>query len=203
MLKTTVFHRTENGASWYLFLAKEGNDIANCLRANGALSKTDDSIIVEGNIYPNSGNPQAGRIYNDSGISPSLDTCSGGNRQPKLVVQGGQVVIPEATKKGYSLANEGDGVYINRPHQKRGVVQNGMIQTLKTSCSDVGVVVNENRNLRIRKLTPLECWRLMGFTDEDFYKAKAVNSDSQLYKQAGNSIVKQVLMAILKKMIGK
>ena len=78
-----------------------------------------------------------------------------------------------------------------------------MIQTLKTSCSDVGVVVNENRNLRIRKLTPLECWRLMGFTDEDFYKAKAVNSDSQLYKQAGNSIVKQVLMAILKKMIGK
>ena len=181
---------------------KKGEDIANCLRTNGALCKTDNSIIVEGNIYPNSGNPQAGRIYNDSGISPSLDTCSGGNRQPKLVVQGGQVVIPEATKKGYSLANEGDGVYINRPHQKRGVVQNGMIQTLKTSCSDVGVVVNENRNLRIRKLTPLECWRLMGFTDEDFYKAKAVNSDSQLYKQAGNSIVKQVLMAILKKMIG-
>ena len=53
---------------------------------------------------------------------------------------------------------------------------------------------------RIRKLTPLECWRLMGFTDEDFRKAKEVNSNSQLYKQAGNSIVVNVLEAIFKQM---
>lgn len=53
---------------------------------------------------------------------------------------------------------------------------------------------------RIRKLTPKECWRLMGFTDEDFEKAAMVNSNSQLYKQAGNSIVKNVLMAIFNKM---
>ena len=52
-------------------------------------------------------------------------------------------------------------------------------------------------NLRIRKLTPLECWRLMGFNDEDFYKAEQVNSNTQLYKQAGNSIVVNVLEAIL------
>ena len=48
-------------------------------------------------------------------------------------------------------------------------------------------------NLRIRKLTPRECFRLMGFDDEDFEKAEAVNSDTQLYKQAGNSIVVDVL----------
>ncbi len=54
---------------------------------------------------------------------------------------------------------------------------------------------------RIRKLTPKECWRLMGFTDEDFEKAAIVNSNSQLYKQAGNSIVKNVLMAIFNKMV--
>lgn len=54
---------------------------------------------------------------------------------------------------------------------------------------------------RIRKLTPRECWRLMGFTDEDFEKAAMVNSNSQLYKQAGNSIVKNVLMAIFNKMV--
>lgn len=54
---------------------------------------------------------------------------------------------------------------------------------------------------RIRKLTPLECWRLMGFTDQDYYRAAAVNSNSQLYKQAGNSIVKHVLMAIFKQMM--
>lgn len=49
---------------------------------------------------------------------------------------------------------------------------------------------------RIRKLTPKECFRLMNFSDEDFEKAKAVNSNSQLYKQAGNSIVRAVLIAI-------
>lgn len=53
-----------------------------------------------------------------------------------------------------------------------------------------------NKNLRIRKLTPKECWRLMGFDDEDFEKAEAVNSNTQLYKQAGNSIVVNVLEAI-------
>lgn len=55
--------------------------------------------------------------------------------------------------------------------------------------------------IRIRKLTPLECWRLMGFSDVDFHKATAVNSNTQLYKQAGNSIVKQVLMSIFEQMI--
>lgn len=112
------------------------------------------------------------------------------------------IAIPEATKKGYALAKEGDGVYINRPHQKRGVVQKGMIQTLKTSGNDVGVVVCEQSvGLRIRKLTPKECWRLMGFSDEDFDKASKVNSNTQLYKQAGNSIVVNVLEAIFKELI--
>lgn len=56
--------------------------------------------------------------------------------------------------------------------------------------------------LRIRKLTPLECWRLMGFDDEDYYKAEKVNSNTQLYKQAGNSIVVNVLYAILQNLVG-
>lgn len=53
----------------------------------------------------------------------------------------------------------------------------------------------------IRKITPLESWRMMGFSDEDFRKAEDVNSNSQLYKQAGNSIVKNVLVAIFGQMI--
>ena len=61
-------------------------------------------------------------------------------------------------------------------------------------------VLNEPQ-YRIRKLTPLECWRLMDFTDEDFEKAAQVNSNTQLYKQAGNSIVRNVLVAILGQMI--
>lgn len=58
-----------------------------------------------------------------------------GSKQPK------QILIREATKKGYAVAEEGDGVYLNRPHQKRGVVQKGMIKTIKCNGNDLGVVV--------------------------------------------------------------
>jgi DNA (cytosine-5)-methyltransferase 1 len=67
-----------------------------------------------------------------------------------------------------------------------------------------GETITSNDNLsslRIRKLTPKECWRLMGFTDEDFEKAAQYNSNSQLYKQAGNSIVVSVLYYIFKEML--
>jgi DNA (cytosine-5)-methyltransferase 1 len=57
-------------------------------------------------------------------------------------------------------------------------------------------------NLRIRKLTPKECFRLMGFDDEDFEKAQKVNSNTQLYKQAGNSIVVNVLEKIFSNLLG-
>lgn len=57
------------------------------------------------------------------------------------------------------------------------------------------------KDLRIRKLTPRECWRLMDFTDKDFDKAAKVNSDSRLYMQAGNSIVVRVLEEIFKQML--
>lgn len=60
---------------------------------------------------------------------------------------------------------------------------------------------SEGNFLTIRKITPKECWRLMGFDDEDFEKASKVNSDTQLYKQAGNSIVVNVLEAILKNLL--
>lgn len=62
---------------------------------------------------------------------------------------------------------------------------------------------DEVKQYRIRKLTPRECWRLMGFSDEDFEKAAAVNSNTQLYAQAGNSIVVNVLEAIFKNMMSQ
>lgn len=107
--------------------------------------------------------------------------------------------IKNATKKGYQEAYDGDGVDLAQPNSKtrRGRVQKDSIQTLTTQ-NNLGVV---NNDLRIRKLTPKECWRLMGFDDEDFEKASKVNSNAQLYKQAGNSIVVNVLMAILKELL--
>jgi DNA (cytosine-5)-methyltransferase 1 len=71
------------------------------------------------------------------------------------------------------------------------------------SYSSAAVLISEDGTtfMRIRKLTPLECWRLMGFDDEDYEKASKVNSNTQLYKQAGNSIVVNVLEAILKNLL--
>lgn len=108
------------------------------------------------------------------------------------------IAIPEATIKGFKEAYEGDGVYINRPHQKRGVVQNGMIQTIKANSNDIGVVETDKLNqLRIRKLTPRETGRLMGMNDKQIDSQLSVVSSSQAYKQHGNGIVAQVIGLII------
>ena len=70
--------------------------------------------------------------------------------------------------------------------------------------SSAAVLISEDGNhfMKIRKLTPLECWRLMGFDDDDFYNAKSVGiSETQLYRQAGNSIVVNVLESIFQKLL--
>lgn len=72
----------------------------------------------------------------------------------------------------------------------------GYSKTLKANANDAGVV----ESFRVRKLTPRECYRLMGFTDEQFDRSQAFSSDSQLYKQAGNSIVVDVLYYIFGKL---
>ena len=107
--------------------------------------------------------------------------------------------IKNGTKKGYLYGEEGDGVNLTYPNstQKRGRVQKQSVATLDTG-SDKGVILKRENELRIRKLTPKECWRLMGFDDSDFEKAQKVNSNTQLYKQAGNSIVVNILEEIFK-----
>ena len=136
------------------------------------------------------GNEQIRRVYNEEGLSPTLNTMQGGNTQPKVMYK-----VRQATKQGYAIAEEGDSINLEQPNSttRRGRVGNKIANTLTCSCNQA--VVNE---YRIRKLTPLECYRLMGFDDEDFYKASALNSNSQLYKQAGNSICVNVLEEIFK-----
>ena len=88
----------------------------------------------------------------------------------------------------------------NRVYDSEGI--SPALRTFVTGGDNQVKVQTESKNHpKIRKLTPRECWRLMGFTDEDFEKAQEVNSDTQLYKQAGNSIVVNVLMAIFKQML--
>lgn len=106
--------------------------------------------------------------------------------------------VRTANKQGYDIATDGDGVDLSYPQSKtkRGRVGHGVSKTLMASDS-MGTV----DNYRIRKLTPKECWRLMGFDDADFMKAEQVNSNTQLYKQAGNSIVVNVLEGVLRNLL--
>lgn len=118
------------------------------------------------------------------------------------------VRIKQATKQGYAVCRVGGVADFSYPdsNTRRGRVQEqGEICPTITSeqmfiCKiEKGGddMENTNTEYRIRKLTPRECFRLMDFKDENFDKAAQVNSNTQLYKQAGNSIVVNVLVAIL------
>lgn len=117
------------------------------------------------------------RVYSSEYVAPTLHTCGGGNLEPKVAV--GTII---------------EDFYRNREeriYRDASPVIRADRQGLKTIDAD----------LRIRKLTPKECWRLMGFDDKDVEKAQAVGiSNTQLYKQAGNSIVVNVLMEIFKQL---
>lgn len=162
-------------------------------------------------------NPQTGRIYSADGISPTLNTCGGGQREPKIVCG---LVSSKAEKfeKEIDIANtllardykgfgnqamnavikipkdtKADGCYINQSPLFTRAPLEGLSRTLKADSHPAGVY----DGIQIRKLTPKETWRLMGFSDSDFDTAKNAGiSNSQLYKQAGNSIVVDVLYYI-------
>ena len=109
-----------------------------------------------------------------------------------------KIRIKEATSQGFAEAEIGDSVNLSHPNSKtrRGRVGKQIANTLLTGESQ-GVV---EPDFRIRKLTPRECWRLQGFPDWAFDKAQEVNSNSQLYKQAGNSVTVNVIAAIAKEL---
>lgn len=121
------------------------------------------------------------------------------------------VLIKQATKQGYIPCEIGGVADLNYPesHTRRGRVQGGgqICPTLTRENIPnkiekwIWKIRGNTYKIRIRKLTPRECWRLMGFSDEDFERAEAVNSNTQLYSQAGNSIVVPVLESIFKQML--
>lgn len=107
------------------------------------------------------------------------------------------IKVRNGTKKGYQVANIGDSVDLSYPRSRtrRARVGKGLAHNL--SCGgQMGAVVWKGKTVKIRRLTPKECFRLQGFTDELFEKACAVNSDAQLYKQAGNGVTVSVVFAI-------
>lgn len=144
------------------------------------------------------------------GEVPTLRSQSHGN-EPNVCIK-----VAEATKQGYSECRVGiDSVNLSVPGSKtrRGRVGRDVANTLDTSCNQ-GIFVQVSEELTvyatwyekyqcyiaIRRLTPKECFRLQGWTDDYFKKAEFVNSDSQLYKQAGNGVTVNVIRAIAEKL---
>lgn len=117
-----------------------------------------------------------------------------------------KMITPDGNVKRYINSDivdefkEGQAADISFPngYNKAKRVHNECPAINGTTTESSFIVKND---LRIRKLTPKECWRLMGFSDDDFDKAEKINSNTQLYKQAGNSIVVNVLMAIFKQFL--
>lgn len=146
-----------------------------------------------GNCMPRAGrdNPNEGRVYDTSGISPCLNKMEGGGRQPF-------VIVPEATKKGYAEAYEGDSINLAVPgsQTRRGREGKGVANTLDTSCNQ-GTLVKDG----IRRLTPKECMRLQGVPDYITDKLIAAGiSDTQLYRAAGDAWTVNVGYEIARRM---
>lgn len=189
-------------------------------------STSDNSILKIGNIRKN-GRSQSRNVYDTDGISPTL--CAADLQKDAIKIirpvltpervekrQNGRrfktdgepmftltaqdihgVMIKEATKKGFDIAHEGDSINLAVPGSKtrRGRVGKGVANTLDTSCNQ-GVL----EGYRIRKITPREAWRLQAFPDWAFDLAREVNSDSQLYKQAGNAVTVSTVKAIAQRL---
>lgn len=114
---------------------------------------------------------QNSRVYDICGLSPTLSTMQGGGQEPKIIQRG----------HGYNQDGE---------HK--------IVPTLTSNSYHENNYLSDG--FRIRKLTPRECWRLQGFPDWAFEKAQEVNSNSQLYKQAGNSVTVNVIAEIAKRL---
>lgn len=239
-------------------------------------------------------NPNAYRVYNSEGISPTLGTMQGGGREPHIQIWGYtsdrkinqrnrilkteslsptitatdykeplKVAIPVLTpnrankrQNGRRFKEDGDPMFTLTAQDRHGVmidvydfynkkfISNESIGTLTantgtstTHCGTFGVAIKVKENtkkeytesykedstsfsvsesktkcgcdmwyekyqcyIRVRKLTPKECFRLQGWTDDYFQKAQFVNSDSQLYKQAGNGVTVNVIKAIAERL---
>jgi DNA (cytosine-5)-methyltransferase 1 len=211
-------HIEEKGQDGFNWKPKDETQIANCLRANAALCATDNSIKIG---YINQ-DTQASALYSDDGLAPTMCAGSHGYAMGYIQVKSGTSKGYDEATDGDSINLSFPG-----SETRRGRVGKQVAQTLDTACNqgviqkyqkeieqslsqDICTTIDASyykgfgvrqgkcrqvvyNNYKIRRLTPRECFRLMDFPDTFTWPV----SDSQAYKQAGNSIVVRVLEKII------
>ena len=166
-----------------------------------------------GNIHP-SGKGMNGEVYSDKGFAPTITTTKGEGRkivvsnvsnaekEPKMIQKshgfnkgGEHVIAPTITSHSYQ---ENNYVQVYDFYNKSIKNKVGTLTASGFNGNTTSGTFGISQGFRIRKLTPKECWRLQGFPDWAFERAQTVNSNSQLYKQAGNSVTVNVIKSIAK-----
>ncbi|MBQ3348061.1 DNA cytosine methyltransferase [Candidatus Saccharibacteria bacterium] len=161
---------------------RKNQNIGNSITTNAGSRPTDNFVVDD--TYRN----RKPRVYSE--VSPTLRSSRFGLKVSESIVVASRGRDPENPSR-----RTAGGAFKQRLEPRL----DGITNTLTTVQKDN--LIAELRDCRIRKLTPRECWRLMGFSDEDFDKASKVCSNTQLYRQAGNSIVVNVLEAILRNLL--
>ncbi len=212
--KITESHKTERGCSLSDILEDEGGrEVFPIPRTSG-----ETAIEVVG-MLDIKGDECIRRVYSaeEGRIAPTLTTMAGGNRQPKIVQP---VLTPDRLEKrqqGRRFKEPGEPAFTINTQDRHGVAIKDTRQHIDSRTgkgarvyTDVCPTINATEykepkkvqlGVEIRKLTPRECWRLQGFPDWAFDKAQGVNSNSQLYKQAGNSVTVNVIHAIAERLV--
>ncbi|MCY6372425.1 DNA (cytosine-5-)-methyltransferase [Clostridium ganghwense] len=177
--------------------ASDGLSCTLASEAGGRGAKT--GLYLVGNINP-SGKGMNGNIYDSKGISPTITTNKGEGQ--KILVN--PVLTPNRINKrqnGRRIKEAGEPMFTLTAQDQHGIMISKTVRASGRNSRDKKHTWDiYNVEGKIRRLTPLECWRLQGFPDEHFQKAKKVNSDSQLYKQAGNSVTVNVIYEIAKRL---
>lgn len=184
--------------------AQTGDDICNCVTARGNTSLNASMLLIKNATKKGYDEAIEGDSVNLA--YPNSKTRRGrvGHQISQTLTANDNMAVLEApfiaASRGRNPNNPNSREAGQHLEQRLEPNMNGTSNCISTVQKDNYVV---EKNIKIRKLTPLECWRLMGFADEDFKKAEEVSSNSQLYKQAGNSIVVKVLEKILKKLFSE
>ena len=177
--------KSNGGTQWYqqdrIYDDKVAISVTTAFNPYYAVKNTDPFICASRGRNPENPSDRTAGIHTEQRLEPNFSGCS---NTLTTVQKDNYVAVPLAYDE-----------------QNRYIRKDGCVGTLTTDGSSPKHNNRVIENARIRKLTPKECWRLMGFDDEDFEKAEKVNSNTQLYKQAGNSIVVDVLYYIFREML--